>query len=439
MQQRSVAFHTDSRLRFEGTLKCLPVSLGMIPLGLQYAFGCKQVRGTIGEDRIVGKRCLTAREWLPLAGLMVLAFIFNTSEFMPIGLLTDIGETFGASEAQTGLIVSVYAWAVMLLSLPLMMLATRIDFRRLILLVTAVFCAGQVLSAVAVSYGMLMIARLVVASAHAVFWSIVTPLAVRVVRDEFRPFALSMVVAGSAVAMIAGLPLGRAIGLAMGWRLTFACVAAVSLAILAYMAVVFPKVPGASPFGVHQLPDIFRNKALTGIYVLTALFAMGYYTGYSYIEPFLQQVGGMDDGFITIALSLFGVAGIVGSLLYSKFCRTHRFALIRLVVAGVAVALVALRFASVNEFAVVCVCLLWGASSTAFNVALQAEIIACASSDEQAVAMSVFSGIFNFGIGTGTLLGGAVVALDTIAHVGYAGGVIAFAACVWCVYVLIGR
>lgn len=391
------------------------------------------------NGKVMAKRRLTMREWLPLAGLMVLAFIFNTSEFMPIGLLTDIGETFGASEAQTGLIVSVYAWAVMLLSLPLMMLATRIDFRRLILLVTAVFCAGQVLSAVAASYGMLMVARLVVASAHSVFWSIVTPLAVRVVRDEFRPFALSMVVAGSAVAMIAGLPLGRTIGLAMGWRLTFACVAAVSLVILVYMVAVFPKVPGASPFGLRELPGLFRNKALTGIYVLTALFVMGYYTGYSYIEPFLQQVGGMSDGFITEALSLFGVAGIVGSLLYSKLCLKHRFALIRSVVIGVAVALVSLRFASTSEFAVVCVCALWGASSATFNVALQAEIIACSSPDEQAVAMSVFSGIFNFGIGTGTFLGGVVVAFDTIAHVGFAGGFIVFAACVWCACVLIGR
>lgn len=78
---------------------------------------------------------VSLREWLPLIGMMLSAFIFNSSEFMPIGLLTDIGDTFGTSEAQTGLIVSVYAWAVMILSLPLMVLATRVDFRRLFLVV----------------------------------------------------------------------------------------------------------------------------------------------------------------------------------------------------------------------------------------------------------------------------------------------------------------
>ena len=90
---------------------------------------------------------LTLREWLPLIGITVSAFIFNTSEFMPVGLLTGIGASFGTSEGVTGLIVSVYAWAVMLLSLPLMILGSRLAFRPLMLLVIGVFCAGQALSA----------------------------------------------------------------------------------------------------------------------------------------------------------------------------------------------------------------------------------------------------------------------------------------------------
>lgn len=118
---------------------------------------------------------LTLREWLPLIGITVSAFIFNTSEFMPVGLLTGIGASFGTSEGVTGLIISVYAWAVMLLSLPLMILGSRLAFRPLMLLVIGVFCAGQALSALAPSYGLLMAARLVVACAHSVFWAIAAP------------------------------------------------------------------------------------------------------------------------------------------------------------------------------------------------------------------------------------------------------------------------
>ena len=115
---------------------------------------------------------LSLSEWLPLIGITISAFVFNTSEFMPVGLLTDIvcprfqphnGRRDGGSS------IPMYAWAVMVLSLPLMILGSRLAFRPLMLLVLGAFCAGQVLSALAVSYGMLMCARLVVACAHSVF------------------------------------------------------------------------------------------------------------------------------------------------------------------------------------------------------------------------------------------------------------------------------
>lgn len=108
-------------------------------------------------------------KYFPLAGIAVAAFIFNTSEFMPVALLTDIATSFSVSEAQAGLIISVYAWMVMLLSLPLMILASRVEFKRLLLVVIAVFLVGQILSAVSATYEMLMASRICVACAHAVF------------------------------------------------------------------------------------------------------------------------------------------------------------------------------------------------------------------------------------------------------------------------------
>ena len=91
------------------------------------------------------KSAITMKQWLPLAGMTCSAFVFNTSEFMPIGLLTDIAASFGLSEAQAGIMISVYAWAVMVLSLPLMMEASRVEFERLLVAVVAVFSLGQFL------------------------------------------------------------------------------------------------------------------------------------------------------------------------------------------------------------------------------------------------------------------------------------------------------
>lgn len=162
---------------------------------------------------------MNLREILPLAGITVAAFIFSSSEFMPVALLTDIARSFAVTDAQAGMIISVYAWVVMILSLPLMILASRIEFKRLLLLVMAVFALGQFLSSIAASFSILMASRIVVACAHAIFWSIAPPLAVRVVSEDHRHMAMGIVVMGESVALIAGLPIGRVIGLVLGLSL----------------------------------------------------------------------------------------------------------------------------------------------------------------------------------------------------------------------------
>ena len=143
---------------------------------------------------------MTARQWLALAGLTCSAFVFNTSEFMPIGLLSSIAGGFGLTEAQAGMMTSIYAWAVMALSLPLMVFASRFEYKRLLLTVIALFTAGQFACAVAPTFELLVTARLLVACAHAIFWSIASVMATRAVAPEHGSLALSMVATGTSVA-----------------------------------------------------------------------------------------------------------------------------------------------------------------------------------------------------------------------------------------------
>ena len=376
---------------------------------------------------------MTRRQWLALLGITVSAFVFNSSEFMPVGLLTDIGNTFGTSEATTGMLVSVYAWAVMILSVPLMIVATRLDFRPLLLVVVLVFFLGQVLTALSSSYWMLMGSRLVVACAHSVFWAIAAPLAVRLGPQRKRPLALSMVETGTAIASIVGLPLGRAIGILLGWRLTFGIVAVISAILLIYLLVLIPSVPGEEPYSISKLPSLFRNRGLVAIFILTALYAWGYYTGYSYIEPFLLQIGGFDNGTVTIVLSVFGIASIFGSLICSVVYPRFRMRFFKLITVGVPLALV-LMTASVHLgiFAVFVVIAIWGMSSAAVSVVYQAGIINVSSDDEETVAMAFFSGIFNFGIGTGALLGGQVVNNFGLRNVFWAATILGAISIIYC-------
>lgn len=374
---------------------------------------------------------MSLKSWLPLVGLTCAAFIFNTSEFIPIGLLSDIAGDFAITEAHAGMLISVYAWIVTLLSLPLMLLVSKIELRKLLLCVIVLFVGFQLFSALSTSYSMLMVARIGVACAHAVFWSIVSPLAVRIVPDKFRPLALSMIVTGTSVAMIFGLPLGRIIGLHIGWRMTFFYVGAFAFATFLYLMSCLPKVSSRGGFSLHQLPSLLRHPLLIGLYVLSFAIATSYYTGYSFIEPFLKQVAGLSDSWITATLMIFGGMGIVGSFSFSKFYAQNPYRFMNIVILSMTACLLLLHLSSGLSSTVILLCAVWGAAVTAFNVALQAEIINNSPLDATSVSMSIFSGIFNLGIGCGTLIGGSICTYFSISDIGYMGGLLAILAFVY--------
>ncbi len=382
---------------------------------------------------------MSLRTWMALVGLTLSSFIFNTSEFIPIALLTDIGRDFALTEAKAGMLISVYAWVVMALSLPLMLMTSRMEMRRLLLGVIAVFTSFQVMSYLSTSFGMLMLSRIGVACAHSIFWSIVSIIAVRIVPESHKPTALSMIVSGSSIAMILGLPLGRVIGLSVGWRMTFLSIGAVALAVFLYLSTLLPKVPSGGGMTAHDLPAMLRNRILVGIFITTAAFATGYYTAYSYIEPFLQQVGNMTENQITLTLMLFGAAGIIGSLLFSKYFPKYRFRFINAALLGLIGGAILLLPSAFNVYVTIAVCAIIGMSATAFNVAMQSEIISDTPIEQTSVAMSIFSGIFNFGIGTGALAGGLVCTHLSIPFIGIAGGTIVLLALLYWQLVVVKR
>lgn len=374
---------------------------------------------------------LTLKEWLPLIGMTLAAFIFNTSEFMPIGLLSNIANTFSLTDAEAGIMITAYSWAVMILSLPLMIVISKISYKPVLLITLTVFAIGQIASGIAPTFFLLVIARLIVASAHAVFWSIASVIAVKLVDEQHRDFAMSMIVTGTSVAMIFGLPLGRIVGLYVGWRMTFILVGIIAIILAVCQSVVFPVLDKPEAFKIKQLPGLIKNKSLVSIYVISFLFATAYYTGYSYIEPFMSSIAHLSNNWITICLSLFGVAGLLGSYLFSKFYAKNRVNFLRIMTFNIAIALVLLKPTSFSLITLILICCYWGLTSTGFNVACQSEVILHAG-NAGTVAMSIFSGIFNLGIGMGSFIGGQAVNLLGIGSIGFVGAFIGLIAAVYC-------
>lgn len=376
------------------------------------------------------------RRWLPVISLTFSTFIFNTSEFIPIGLLSDIASDFAITESKAGMLITVYAWIVALASLPLMLAFSKTENKKLMLSIVALFIASHVLSGFSTSYYMLMLSRAGVACAHAIFWSIVTPLAVRVAPEGRRSTALSLIVTGSSVAMIVGLPLGRAVGLLVGWRATFLLIAALSAIVFIILAASLPKTPSDNDVSIKSLPALLRTPGLGGIYLLTVIIITGHYTSYSYIEPFLARVAGMSNTLITIVLSIFGIVGIIGSYFFAKYFDRHQFTFIRFAVAGISIFTLLLLPSAINTATVILICILWGLAINSYNLSFQSEILQVAPHGT-AIAMSIYSGIYNVGIGAGALVGGNVCSYMGISNIGFVGGAIGLVASAYCILRLI--
>lgn len=195
-----------------------------------------------------------------------------------------------------------------------------------------------------------------------------------------------------------------------------------------------PLLPSEHSGSLKSLPLLFRRPALMSIYLLTVVVVTAHYTAYSYIEPFVQNIAGFSANFATALLLLLGGAGIIGSVIFGKLGNQYASALVSTAIALLLVCLALLLPAANSEIHLGVLSIFWGIAMMIIGLGMQVKVLALAP-DATDVAMALFSGIFNIGIGAGALVGNQVSLHWSMSMIGYVGAVPAFAALIWSIII----
>ena len=373
----------------------------------------------------------TFKQWVSVCALAVGAFIFNTTEYIPIALLSDIGQSFDKPATEVGMMITVYAWIVALLSLPLMLMTKNIERRKLLLMLFALFALFHALSFFSWNFNILLVSRIGIALTHAVFWSITASLAVRLAPTGKTNQALGLLSTGTVLAMVLGIPLGRVVGQYFGWQLSFLLIGVCAAGVMLVLAKNLPALPSQNTGSLSSLPSLFNRRNLMLLYAMTVLIITAHFTAYSYIEPFVLQVGGFKAEQVTIVLSLYGLAGFAASYLFGKwFAKSQRLFMLGAVAVILLSALLLLPFASF-PYAVYALVFIWGVAIVIVSLGMVSKVLAFAS-DATDVANSIYSGLYNVGIGGGALLGHYVTVWFGLSNIGIAGALLAAAGLAVC-------
>ncbi|MEU9457399.1 MFS transporter [Streptomyces sp. NPDC058322] len=346
---------------------------------------------------------------LALLALAIGAFGIGTTEFVIMGLLPEVAADFQVSIPTAGFLVTGYALGVVL-GAPLMTaLGTRVTRKRMLVLLMGLFVLGNVVSAVAPVFGVMLVGRVIASLAHGAFFGIGTVVAADLVAPQKRAGAIAMMFTGLTVANLVGVPLGTYIGQSVGWRTTFFVVAAIGVVGLLGVARLVPEQPRNEGVRLRDELAAFRNVQVLLAMGMTVLGFGGVFAAITYITPMMTEIAGYSASSVTWLLVLLGLGMVGGNLIGGKFADRRLMPLLYVSLGALAVVLALFTLTAHNKIAAAVTIVLIGGLGFATVPPLQKRVL-----DQAAGAPTLASaaniGAFNLGNALSAWLGGIVIA-----------------------------
>lgn len=345
---------------------------------------------------------------IPLLALAFGAFGIGVTEFSPMGMLPVIANDLAVSIPTAGMLISAYAFGV-LIGAPFMTLVfANMPRRNLLVLSMAIFTLGNLLSAVAESYNVLLIGRIITSFNHGAFFGVGAIVAMNIVPPEKRATAVAAMFSGLTIATIGGVPLASYIGEVIGWRPAFFAMAVIGVITMIALRLSLPPLANPQKARIGDELRVLGRKPVLAALLLTVVSSSAMFTVFTYIVPILQDETLASPVFVTAMLVLYGVGLSLGNYLGGRFAdRSLHLTLVSSLVA-VAVLLVIFSMVLSSKMLVAPLILLWGIASFALVPPLQSLVVQEAK-EAPSLASAMNIGAFNLGNALGAALGAGMI------------------------------
>ena len=364
------------------------------------------------------------RAWFAVVSVALGTFNLVTNELLPVGMLSAMSRDLGVTEGVAGLMITIPGVVAAIAAPSLTVAAGKLDRRLVLLVMSALFTAADVLGALAPNFTVMLVSRVLLGLGVGGFWAIGASIGTRLVRGPDAGRATAIIFSGVSIASVIGVPAGAFIGGAFGWRTAFMATAVLGLLTLVLQLMLLPRLGVDQAVTWRVLSGVLRrHNARLGL-IVTLLLVIGQFAAYTYVAPFLERETGAGSELVSGLLLVYGVAGIIGNFAIVRALRRRLFGTVWVVIAAVAISAAAMPLLGGWLPAVFAILVVWGLAYGALPIAMQTWVFTSdTSAPEGGSALYIAS--FQISIAGGSFVGGRIVDVAGINSAMFTGSVLA--------------
>ncbi|MFB4321489.1 MFS transporter [Paenibacillus lautus] len=353
--------------------------------------------------------------------LALVSFLVGTSNYIISGVLDRIAETMGTSVAAAGQLITVYSLAYAVGTPILMALTAKMDRRKLLLYSLGLFIIANLLTFILSGFGLFIAARIITALGAGVVTVNALSIAAKIAPPGKQASAIANVTMGITASLIIGVPLGRMVASAFGWKAVFLAIAIVGVIAMLVISAVFPRLQGDKPVPLIKQFALLKKPQVLVALAITFFWLGGYSLAYTYISPFLLEVTHLNESLISAALFVFGIASLIGSKVggYSADKRGIIFTLVSGMVLHV-ISLILLSLVGQSIIAVFAILILWSFAAWSSAPAQQFNLVSLVP-ESSGVMLSLNSSMMQLAMAVGAGIGGLIVNRVSLASITWFG------------------